>query len=191
MTMPMANPSIAILVANGFAEDHITAVQRAMTKQGKTYKIIAPEQGLANGWQNNAWGHYFTVDESISTAMGSDYDMLILIGGERGTAKLKTNLHTRRIVNHFLEAQKPVAAIESGIELLALSPKSAGLSVAKASLSQVQEAVKAAGMEISDQPMLKDGVVLTSNGEDVEAWVEAVMSLTESCQADEADAQAA
>ena len=189
MTNQLATPGIAILVANGFDENHITAVQRAMTKEKITYKIVAPEQGLVNGWQDNAWGHYFTVDESISTAMGSDYDLLILIGGERGTAKLKGNLHTRRIINHFLEAGKPVAAIGSGVGLLALSTKSAGLSVSASADAHAE--LKTANVDVSVEPKSVDGSVLTADGSDIEGWVEAVMEQINSLDLTDREAVAA
>lgn len=182
MTTQLANPSIAILVANGFDENHITAVQRSMTKDSKTYKIIAPEQGLVNGWQDTAWGHYFTVDESLSTAMGSDYDVLILVGGERGVAKLKGNLHTRRIINHFLEASKPIAAIGAGVGLLALSPKSAGLSVSAS--DDVKLDLKAAQVEVVAENLAVDGAIVTADGSDIEAWIEGVMNLVNNCVQD-------
>jgi len=189
MTTMIANPGIAILVANGFDETHITAVQRAMTKDKKTYKIVAPEQGLVNGWQDNAWGHYFTVDESLSSAMGSDYDLLILIGGERGVAKLKANPHTRRIVNHFLEAEKPIAAIGFSVGLLALSTKSAGLTVSGA--DAVHDDLDAGKMIVSIDAVSQDGVVLTADGSDVEAWVAALMIQANSCVAEDTEAEAA
>ena len=173
MNMSLEGPSIAILLANGFDENHITAVQRAISKAKKVAKMIAPEQGLVNGWQNNTWGHYFTVDEQIGSAMGSDYDYLILVGGTRATDKLKTNPHTRRIVNHFLEAGKPIAAIADGVGLLALSPKSAGLTVA--GVVAVADELKAANIEVSAETQMQDGIVLTATGADVDAWVEALM----------------
>lgn len=172
--MTHANPSIAILVANGFDENNITAVQRALTKEKISFKIVAPEQGLVNGWQDNAWGHYFTVDEMIGSAMGSDYDILFLIGGERGVAKLKGNLHTRRIINHFLEAAKPVAAIGAGVSLLALSPKAAGLSVAAPAACEAE--LKTAQMEIVAEAQALDGSVLTSDGSNIDAWIEAALA---------------
>lgn len=175
MTMKLANPSIAILVANGFDEGHITAVQRSMTSAELPYKMIASEQGLVNGWQDNAWGHYFTVDTAISTAMGSDYDCLILVGGALGVNKLKDNPHTRRIVNHFLEAGKPVAAIGEGVELLTLSPKSAGIEVA--ACEAITDAVNEADMEIVEESQSVDGSVLTSNGSDVDAWVKSSLEV--------------
>lgn len=175
MTLSQVQPNIAILVASGFEENHITAVQRQLTQAQLSYHIVAPEQGLVNGWQGAGWGHYFTVDVQLGTAMGSDYEVLIIAGGERGVAKLRENPHTRRIVNHFLEAGKPIAAIGSGVGLLALSPKSAGLSAAAA--GDVHAEIKDAKMELSADAMASDGVVLTADGSDVEGWVEGLMAL--------------
>lgn len=175
MSTPLADKSIAILAANGFEENHITALQRALTKLKVPYKIVAPEQGLVNGWQNNGWGHYFTVDLMINTAMGSDFDALVLIGGERGVAKLSANPHARRIINHFFEAEKPMAAIGSGVTLLTLSPKCAGLEAAAP--AGIHDAVKTANMVVTNEEMTTDRAVLTSTGKDVDAWVDAALTL--------------
>lgn len=177
MTTPLSQKSIAILAANGFDENHMTAMQRALTKMKAPHKIVAPEQGLVNGWQDNSWGHYFTVDESIGSAMGSDFDALVLIGGSRGIDKLKGNLHTRRIVNHFLESGKPVAAIGEGVALLALSPKSAGLEVAAP--DAIHDVLLAASMVCRDEAQISDQAVLTSDGSEIDAFAEASMVLFE------------
>ncbi|MGE0109096.1 MAG: DJ-1/PfpI family protein [Bdellovibrionales bacterium] len=170
MTMPHEDARIAILIANGFNEPQITAVQRMLTQDKRPHDIIAPEQGLVNSWRDNNWGHHFPVDQQIGTAMGSDYEYLILAGGTAGVEKLKTNPHTRRIINHFLEAKKPVAAIGEGVKLLALSPKSAGLSVAAP--ESCKEELKASNIELLDAPLHQDETVLTSTGENIEAWTE-------------------
>lgn len=175
MTLSQVQPSIAILVANGSDENHITAIQRQLTKAQSVFKIIAPEQGLVNGWQDNGWGHYFTVDAQISTAMGSDYEVLLIVGGERGVTKLKDNPHARRIVNHFMEAGKPIAAIGAGVSLLTLSAKSASLSVSAP--AALKEELKAAQMEVSSETQTRDGAVLTADGSAVDAWVDGVMGL--------------
>ncbi len=175
MTAPLVEKTIAILAANGFDENNITEMQRALTKIKAPYKIIAPEQGLVNGWQDNAWGHYFPVDAPIGSALGSDYDALVLVGGERGVAKLKTNPHARRIVNHFLEARKPIAAIGAGVALLALSSKCEGLSVTAA--AAFHDELKAAKADVVADVQHQDGPVLTSDGSDVAAWVEAALNL--------------
>ena len=145
----------------------------AFASEAQTNQSIYTDS-LVNGWQDNGWGHYFTVDAPIGTAMGSDYDALVLIGGERSVAKLKTNPHARRIVNHFLEANKPVAAIGAGVALLALSPKSAGRDVA--ALPELQAELTTAQMVLSAEAQTVDGSLLTSTGADVPTWVAAVLS---------------
>ncbi len=157
----------------------MTEIQRALTTAKAKFKTIAPENGVVNGWQKDHWGHYFPVDTHISEALGSDFDFLVIPGGERAMSKLKTNLHTRRIVNHFLEAGKPIAAIGSGVGLLALSPKVAGLTVA-ASLDAHEELTAAAIISEDTQELSEQ--VLTANGDDNAAWVEQAMELFSSAE---------
>jgi protease I len=184
MSRTVTEQCIALIAANGFDENHITVIQRALTKAKIPHKIVAPEQGLVNGWQNNAWGHYFTVDAPINTALGSDFDALVLIGGERSIDKLKTNPHARRIVNHFFEAGKPIAAIGAGVALLALSGKSAGCTVTAP--AALHEELKIAGLDVAGDPQMIDGVVLTSVGANLDAWADAALTLfSESAQRSE------
>jgi protease I len=175
MAVSGSNKRIAIIAANGFDENHMTAIQRQLTQAKLAFTVVAPEQGLVNGWQGNGWGHYFTVDLSISTALGSDFDSLILIGGERGVAKLKTNPHTRRIVNHFVEADKPVAAIADSVALLALSESIANHTLASNEAAKADVTLGKAILSPDDQEL--DGHILTSNGADIEGWAGAVVEM--------------
>jgi len=178
MTVINTDKKIIIVTANGFDENHMTVIQRALTQAKLGYSVIAPEQGLVNGWQNNSWGHYFTVDVVINMALGSDYDALIIIGGERSVAKLKQNLHTKRIVNHFMEANKPVAAVGAGVSLLALSDK-----IAKRKVSVSDEfngdLISADAVVVDDQ-QIRDGNMITSDGADTQAWIDEVVTLINS-----------
>lgn len=49
MTTQLALPSIAILVANGFDENHITLVQRAMTKEKLGYRSLRRSRDWSMG----------------------------------------------------------------------------------------------------------------------------------------------
>jgi len=169
MSATLTGKTIAILAANGFDENQMTEIQRALTTLKAKFKTVAPENGVVNGWQQDHWGHYFPVDAPIADALGSDYDFLVIPGGERGIAKLKTNLHVRRIVNHFLEAGKPIAAIGAGVALLALSGKIAGVTVTAP--VPLYDELNAAGAIISEEPQIVSEMVVTSNGEDNAAWV--------------------
>jgi len=169
MSLTLADKKIAILISNGFDEHQMTEIQRALTRAQAEVKIVAPEQGVVHGWQGDAWGHYFNVDAPIAEALGSDFDMLVLPGGSRGAEKLRQNPHTRRIVNHFMEAGKKVAAIGEGVGLLALSGECAGHAVAAdagtAALLRTAQATL-----VEDDQILDDNL-LTASGMDLDAWV--------------------
>jgi protease I len=162
MDQPLAGKVVAILVANGFEELEMTEPQRALLKAGATLKIVSPEQGLVNGWHGQAWGHYFPVDCSVNDVLAADFDMLLVPGGERSTAKLKQSAHCRRIVGNFMDADKPIAAVDHAVELLAAFEKLRDRKVT-ASLS-LQEGVEQAGGQWTGEPVTVDNHLVTAQG---------------------------
>jgi protease I len=158
----LSGKKICILVASGFAEDIFSQIQKTLLKTGAVLKVIAPENGLVHGWLDNAWGHYFPVDMHLAEALGSDFDRLILPGGARAVEKLKNNLHTRRILRHFFEAQKPIVAIGESTELLALCDRLAGMEVS-ASPSALA-ALRNAGAVVCEEDATIDSHLLTFSG---------------------------
>jgi protease I len=186
MIATLTGKSIAILAANGFDENQMTEIQRGLTGAKGKFKTVAPENGVVNGWQKDHWGHYFPVDAQIGEALGSDYDFLVIPGGERAIAKLKTNPHTRRIINHFLEAGKPVAAIGAGVALLALSGGIAGITVAAP--LETHEELRAAGAVLSSETLERGEHVLTADGSDISAWVAQAVDLFTALETEELQA---
>lgn len=164
MEKPLAGKTIAILVANGFEELEMTEAQRPLLKSGATLRTISPEQGLVNGWHGKAWGHYFPVDRQVGDVLGADFDMLLLPGGERSVAKLQQSAHTRRIVGHFLDAGKPIAAIDQGLSLLAIAGKLKGRTIA--ATDAFRDDLVAAGATVSEASLVTNGMMVTASGSD-------------------------
>lgn len=109
MSKPLSGVKVAILVANGFEEADMTATQRAMVAAGANARIVSPEPGLVNSWTGQAWGHHFAIDAALNSALGADFSMLVIPGGQRSIDKLKLTAHTKRFIGSFMAAQKPVA----------------------------------------------------------------------------------
>ena len=107
----------------------MTEPQKALLGLGATVKLVGPES-LANGWHGDAWGHYFPVDAQIATMLSADYDMLVVPGGARSLLKLSQSPHTKRIVTAFVDDQKPVALIGQGVEVLVITERAQGVTVA-------------------------------------------------------------
>jgi protease I len=158
----LSGKKICILVASGFAEDIFSQIQKTLLKSGAVLKTVAPENGLVHGWLDNAWGHYFPVDIHLAEALGSDFDRLILPGGARAVEKLKNNLHTRRILRHFFEAQKPIVAISEATELLALCDRLAGMEVSASPAALTS--LRNAGAVVCDEEATIDSHLLTFSG---------------------------
>lgn len=176
MEQPLAGKSIVILIANGFEEHEMTETHRALLKAGAVVRTVSPEQGLVNGWHGAGWGHYFPVDFQMGDVLGADYDCLFLPGGARSVAKLRQSAHTRRIVGHFLDAGKPVAAVGDGVALMAIPGKLRGRVVA--ATGEAAEALIQAGGRISGEPMMIDAATVSAvNAESLEDFVSATLRL--------------
>lgn len=124
MSKSLLGTKIAILVANGFNQQDFTEIQRSLNTAGANVKVISPDQGLVNGWEGQSWGHHFPVDQALGTALGADFDMLVVPGGTRSMEKLKTTAHTKRFLNSFMTSEKPVALVNESTDLLAFAGQS-------------------------------------------------------------------
>lgn len=168
---PLSGSAIAILVSSGFEETEMTEPQRALLKAGAMLQIVSPDQGLVNGWHGKSWGHFFPIDRQIGTVLGSDFDMLLIPGGERSIGKLVDNPHTKRIIGHFFDAGKPVAAVGQGVHLLLQHGKVKGRVITGP--EEIKPAATEAGAQWSEEPVAVDtGLVTAQSAEDLTAFVD-------------------
>lgn len=175
MSKPMIGTKVAVLVAGGFDQTHLTAIQRALIEAGAAVRLVSPDQGLVNGWDGENWGHNFAVDATLNTALGVDYGCLVVPGGRRSLEKLKLTAHTRRFIGSFMAAMKPVAVMGDAVNLMAMSEQLAGRTVAGA--TECQEAAEKAGAEWSKDVVCVDGALMTGSCEadTLKAYVEALI----------------
>ncbi|QQR69327.1 MAG: DJ-1/PfpI family protein [Alphaproteobacteria bacterium] len=175
MQEPLASQRIAILLANGFDERQLTGIQRALVRAGARARTVSPEQGLVNGWHGITWGHCFAVDLLLSETLGSDFDMLLIPGGTRSIARLMQTPHTRRFLGHFIDAGKPISVVGEATHLFAGLSQARGL---RLSAPETQHApLQESGIVIVAEDICQDGAVLSGNGAQVDAWVDATLAL--------------
>lgn len=170
---PLAGKKIAIMVASGFIEEHMTDVQKSLIAAGAQSTIISPEVGVANGWHEGGWGHNFFVDEKISDVLPSQYDLLLTAGGARSTMTLGANAHSRRVLKGMLEAGKPVALTDDATTLLVDAEIASGRTVAAPEAAA--EKLTGAGATIAEGSVAVDGNLITmSVTEGMAAFITAV-----------------
>jgi len=153
---------IAVLVANGFNERDLTEVQRVLQEYGAHIRIISMDGGLVNSWNGTSWGLNFAADSMLNEALAVDYSMLLVPGGRRSADKLKLTAHTRRFVNGFLDADKPLALCGEVVELLAHIEKIAGRRVSVA--DEYKEEAERAGAICDEGAFVVDANLLSFNG---------------------------
>jgi hypothetical protein len=137
MAKALQSQKIAVLMANGFNEQDFLTIQKAMIEQGATLKIISTDSGLVNGWDGKGWGHNFAIDAQLNSALGIDYDALIIPGGQRSHDKLKLTAHSRRFIGSFLAAMKPVMCMGDAVQLMAHTDHLSGKTVSMVFRSHV------------------------------------------------------
>ena len=173
MSSAISGAKIILLIANGFNEAEFAETQRALLKAGAQLKTVAPENSLANGWLGKDWGHYFPVDTHISDALGSDFDMMVIVGGTRSVEKLQRNPHTIRLVGHFLDADKPLVVMNEAVGLLSMPERIGGRRIA-GDVADVNLA--ATGAQIEPEGVIVDRNLMTAQCDSVDDLINAMLS---------------
>jgi protease I len=126
----MAAKKILMLVGD-YVEDYEVMVPfQALQMIGLTVHAVCPDRSAGQtvrtaihdfeGDQtySEKRGHNFTLNASFAEVRPESYDALVIPGG-RAPEYLRLNEDVLRIVRHFAEAKKPIAAICHGAQLLA------------------------------------------------------------------------
>lgn len=164
MRKPLSGEKIAVLVANGFCEKDLTALQRALQPLGAAMRIISMDHGLVNSWDGEGWGLNFAADASLSAALAADFSMLVIPGGSRSVEKLKLTAHTRRFIGGFIDMGKPVLTFGAALDLLVFTEKLAGRSVTGP--DSLRAAAEQAGASWVEAAFAVDRNLMTAPGMD-------------------------
>lgn len=126
----MSAKKILFLVGD-YVEDYEVMVPfQALTMVGHTCHAVCPGKAAGEfvrtaihdfeGDQtySEKRGHNFTLNAAFDAVREADYDALVIPGG-RAPEYLRLNPRVREIVQHFAGADKPIAAICHGAQILA------------------------------------------------------------------------
>ena len=119
-----------LLIAGDFAEDYETMVPfQALQMVGHTVHAVCPDKKAGEtirtavhdfeGDQtySEKRGHNFTLNATFDEIRPEDYDALVIPGG-RAPEYIRLNNTVLQMVSHFAEANKPIAAICHGAQVL-------------------------------------------------------------------------
>jgi protease I len=144
-----------IVSSDRFADSELSAPLQQLQAKGMEVNIAAPEQGPIVGKH----GHRVSADLALSAARAEDYDLLLLPGGE-APASLRKIPEAVAIARHFLQADKSVAAICHGPQLLSATGLMAGRTAT--CYRAVRQELEAAGVNYLDREVVVGGKLVTS-----------------------------
>ena len=120
-----------LMLVGDFVEDYEVMVPfQALQMVGHTVHAVCPDKKAGDqirtavhdfeGDQtySEKRGHNFTLNASFDEVKAEDYDALVIPGG-RAPEYIRLNETVLKIVQHFAEADKPIAAICHGTQVLA------------------------------------------------------------------------
>ena len=165
---------VMILGTDGFEQSELEQPRRRLEEAGFETIVVSPKDEEIKGWEKGDWGRPVKVDLTIDEAEASDFDALLLPGGQINPDKLRMEEKAVRMVREFNEAGKPVAAICHGPWLLAEADVIDGKTVT--GWPSIRTDLRNAGAEVVDREVAQDGNLITSRKpDDIPAFSDALI----------------
>ncbi|MGB3165608.1 MAG: type 1 glutamine amidotransferase domain-containing protein [Alteraurantiacibacter sp.] len=165
---------IMILATNGFEQSELEGPKKRLEDAGYETVVVSPEDGQIRGWDDKDWGSPVDVDLTLAEAEASEFDALVLPGGQINPDILRMEEKAIQLVKDFNSAGKPVAAICHAPWLLVEADVVKGRTVT--SWPSVRTDLANAGGNVVDEEAAVDGNLITSrNPDDIPAFTNALI----------------
>ena len=174
----LSGKRIAFLATDGVEQVELIEPKKNLEDAGATTEIISPKSGEIKAWKFKDWGDKLKVDKSLDQADPEDYDALVLPGGVINPDHLRMEPKAVQFVKDFARTGRTIAAICHGPWTLI----EAGLVRGKKMTSwpSLKTDLKNAGANWVDEPVVKDGNLVTSRKpDDIDTFSRAIMDSVE------------
>lgn len=145
-----------IITAEQFEDSELFVPKEALEKAGFRVDVATPEKGRPFHGKH---GGTLVADLTLGAVNPDDYDLLLLPGG-KAPAALRHDEHAQRIAKAFFKADKPVAAICHGPQILVSARLLEGRRAT--CYKSVAQELKDNGARYEDAEVVVDGRLVTS-----------------------------
>jgi protease I len=156
--------TIAILATNGVEQVELTEPQKALREAGATVVVVSLKAGEIQGMEHDKKGQMIKVDKTLADVKPDQFDGLVLPGGVANPDYLRVDKQAVSFVKAFATGGKPIAAICHGAWTLIEADAVRGRKMT--SWPSLQTDLKNAGAHWVDEPMVRDGQLVTSRKPD-------------------------
>lgn len=169
---------IAIFAADGFEQVELTEPLDKLREAGAEVHVISIRSGTIKGWDRDHWDREIPVDKQLSEVRTSDYDALVLPGGQINPDTLRADPKAVSFVREFFNSKKPLAAICHAPWLLIEADVVRGRKLT--SFKSIRTDVVNAGGNWQDAPVVCDEALITSrNPDDLPAFIAKIIEEVE------------
>ena len=167
---------VLILATDGFEQSELMDPKAALEAAGFETVVASLKLGAITGWKDKNWGESVPVDALIADVAESDFDALLLPGGQMNPDILRMDEGAIDLVEDFNTAGKPIAAICHAPWLLAEADILEGRTVT--AWPSVRTDLSNAGANVVDQEVAVDGNLITSRKpDDIPAFSQALIDM--------------
>ena len=167
--MDISGKKIAILATNGFEQSELETPRDRLKVAGATVEIVSLQAGEIKGWDTKDWGRPVKVDKTLDEARASDYDALVLPGGQMNPDLLRVEPTALKFIKDIFDAKKPIAAVCHAPWLLIEAGIAKGRRMT--SYKSIKTDVANAGAKWEDAEVVVDqGIITSRNPGDLEAF---------------------
>ncbi|MBK1724189.1 type 1 glutamine amidotransferase domain-containing protein [Thiocystis violacea] len=163
--------------ANNFEDSELIDPVAALTAAGVDVDIASLAPGTITGKK----GVQVQATLGVADVKAGDYDLLLLPGG-KAPAELRQSERVLDLARDFMDADKPVAAICHGPQILISAERVRGRQMT--SYACVASELKDAGADYRDDQVVVDGNLITSRHPgDIPLFVEQILRTLEMARA--------
>jgi len=167
--MTLSGKKIAILATNGFEQSELEVPRDQLKKAGASIDVVSLASGEIRGWDKKDWGRPVKVDKTLDEAKASDYDAVVLPGGQINPDLLRVEAKALKLIKDIFDAKKIVAAVCHAPWLLIETGIAKGRKMT--SYKSIKTDVMNAGGKWEDSEVVVDeGVITSRNPGDLEAF---------------------
>src|SRR6476620_10189340 len=140
-----------------------------LRRAGATVDVISLTSGEIKGWDKKDWGRPVKVDKTLNQVSASDYDAIVLPGGQINPDLLRVEPAAMAFIKDIFNQKKVVAAVCHAPWLLIETGIAKGRKMT--SYKSIKTDVINAGAKWEDSEVVVDqGVITSRNPGDLEAF---------------------
>src|SRR6201992_501005 len=167
--MSLSGKKIAILATHGFEQSELEIPHDRLKTAGATVHVVSLAAGEIKGSDKKDWGRPVKVDKTLDEVSASDYDAIVLPGGQINPDLLRVEAKALKFIKDIFDAKKVVAAVCHAPWLLIETGIAKGRRIT--SFKSIKTDVANAGARWEDSEVVVDqGVITSRNPGDLKAF---------------------